>query len=100
MAEKKGKKSIEEKLKDGEIEMVESDDFPEGGIPPEESFSKPTFENYLALIQQMRGLKKTLTSAPTFTPKNFYESIQFYDTGGVRRLYLFVNLSWRYVVLT
>lgn len=55
---------------------------------------------YLVFLEAMRVNKKHLVTAPTFTPKNFYEQIQFYDTGGVRRLYLYINGDWRYVVLT
>lgn len=55
---------------------------------------------YLGFLESMRVNKKHLDTAPTFTPKNFYEQIQFYDTGGVRRLYLYINGDWRYVVLT
>lgn len=101
MADKKKKKSLEEQLKAGEIEMVDNT------VPPEvssqtsaEDPTKPSLETYVAILQQLRTQKRHLTSAPTFVPKNFYESIQFYDTGGVRRLYLYVNKTWRYVVLT
>lgn len=44
--------------------------------------------------------KQHLTSAPTFNPVNFYEQIQFYDDGTNRRIYLYINNTWRYVTLT
>ena len=100
MAEKK-KKSAIKKLRDGEVEILEPILPPEVKKTSEETDpSKPTLETYLSVLQQFRTKKKHLVSAPTFTPKNFYDSIQFYDTGGVRRLYLYVNNAWRYVVLT
>ena len=100
MAEKK-KKSALKKLRDGEVEILEPVLPPENLKKPEDTDpKKPNFESYVSLLQQLRGLKKHLESAPTFIPKSFYDSIQFYDTGGVRRLYLYVNNAWRYVVLT
>ena len=106
MAEEKKKKkkdkSIEDQLKDGEIEIVKAPEDPlknKQGAQVEDP-TKPSLEAYIGILQQMRSLKKHLTSAPTFVPKNFYDSIQFYDTGGVLRLYLYVNKVWRYVVLT
>ena len=102
MAEKKKKKSLEDQLKAGEIEMVDNTPPPSevSSQNTAEDPTKPTLETYLAILQQLRTQKRHLTSAPTFTPKNFYESIQFYDTGGTRRLYLYVNKTWRYVALT
>lgn len=45
-------------------------------------------------------LNEVFTSAPTYIPKTFREQFVFYDTGGVRRLYVYVNGSWRYSTLT
>lgn len=102
MAEKKKKKSAIDKLNSGEVEMVKPVEVPQDLKNKTEvkDPTQPSIEGYISILQQMRTKKKHLTSAPTFTPKNFYDSIQFYDTGGVRRLYLFVNNDWRYVVLT
>ena len=55
---------------------------------------------YLAFLEAMRTTKKHIDTAPTFTPKNFYEQIQFYDDGAIRRVYLYINGDWRYVALT
>lgn len=60
----------------------------------------PTLDDYIDLFFKFRKTKQHVTSAPTFVPQDFFDSIQFYDTGGVRRLYLYFNGSWRYVVLT
>lgn len=55
---------------------------------------------YLAFLEAMRVTKKTLDTAPTFTPKNFYEQIQFYENGATYRIYIHMNGTWRYVALT
>ena len=55
---------------------------------------------YIAFLEAMKTTKAHLDTAPTFTPKNFYEQIQFYDDGVNRRIYLYINGDWRYVALT
>jgi hypothetical protein len=52
------------------------------------------------LLNGLASVKKHLATAPTFTPRNFLEQIQFYDDGTDRRLYVFINGTWRYVTLT
>jgi hypothetical protein len=59
-----------------------------------------SLEDFLPLLLEITRPKQHLTAAPTFTPRNLLESIQLYDTGGVRRLYLYVNGTWRYSTLT
>jgi hypothetical protein len=93
-------KSTEEKLKAGEIEIITPESDPNDQNSNVPDFTMPTFESFIPILAQLRGLKKTLTAAPTFIPKNVPDSFQFYDSGGVRRLYLYVNKTWRYVVLT
>ena len=39
-----------------------------------------------------------LDSAPTDEPTN--GTLRLYDSGGVRRIYAFINGSWRYATLT
>lgn len=51
-------------------------------------------------LADLVGFLQLVTAAPTGTPKTFWDSVKLYDTGGVRRLYLYVNGSWRYCVLT
>lgn len=58
------------------------------------------FAPYVAFLEAMRVTKKHIDVAPTFTPKNFYDQIQLFDDGAVRRLYLYINGDWRYVALT
>lgn len=46
------------------------------------------------------ALKKHVTVAPTYTPKNFFEQTVYYDDGTNRRRYDYINGTWRYVTLT
>ncbi len=56
--------------------------------------------DYGVLLEAMRAPRRHLTAAPTSVPRNFAEQIQLYDDGVNRRLYLYVNGTWRYVALT
>lgn len=95
------KDEFNKKVKSGEVTFSkEKKPSEEKATNNSNKFDDSKIEDYVALFQKLRVTKRHLTSAPTFTPKDFYESIQFYDTGGVRRLYLFINGSWRYVALT
>jgi hypothetical protein len=55
---------------------------------------------YLAVLELLRKPNRHLSSAPTFTPRSLAESIQFYDDGTNRRIYAYVNGTWRYTTLT
>ena len=57
-------------------------------------------DTYIVFLEALRRMKQHRTTAPTFTPKNFLEQIQFYDDGSARKLYLYINKTWRYVSLT
>ena len=46
------------------------------------------------------GLKKTNSTAPTYTPKSFLEQIYLYKNGTDYRLYLYLNNEWKYIDLT
>lgn len=59
-----------------------------------------SLESLIPLVLQMQQLKQPLTSAPTFTPRNFFEQIQFVENGGIKRVYFYVNKTWRYSSLT
>lgn len=63
----------------------------DGSIDPEE---------LAPLLFALRTPRRHLTSAPDFVPQTFLEQIQLYDDGVDRRLYLYVNGTWRYVALT
>lgn len=45
-------------------------------------------------------LNEVFTAVPTYIPKTFTQQFCFYDTAGVRRLYVYVNSSWRFITLT
>lgn len=99
---KEDKPKKEEVISNGEqIEIVEDtsakEDLP---TPPEQVTFAQGIAPYLAFLEGMRVVKKSIDTAPTFTPKNFFEQIQFYDNAGTYRVYLYVNGDWRYVALT
>lgn len=52
------------------------------------------------IIYNLRTVKRHLTSAPTFTPKNYLEQFQLYDDGVDRRLYIYINGTWRFSALS
>lgn len=66
----------------------------------EANYPVETFEEFVAVLIALRKYRRHVTAAPTFKPKTFPEQIQLYDDGANRRLYLYVNGSWRYVALT
>lgn len=68
---------------------------PIGDVPFSEGIAP-----YLAFLEAMRVTKKSVDTAPTLTPKNFYEQIQFYENGATHRIYIHINGSWYYVALT
>jgi hypothetical protein len=71
---------------------------------PQEETKPSTFAELVdqldPILNAIRRIRAPLTAAPTFTPKNFLEQIQFYDYGGVQKLYLYINKVWRSVTLT
>ena len=73
------------------------------GQPAEPSQQTPLvtdFEMYLAVLEALQRPRRHLTTAPTFRPRNFAQQIQFYDDGTARRIYFYVNGTWRYNALT
>ena len=58
-------------------------------------------ESIISLIGKFSEAEKTLrhgSSAPAYVPKNFFEQFFVYESGTVRRLYVYVNATW--VLLT
>lgn len=94
--EKNALKQLDE---EGKIEVVKP---PEPVIPVEHKTSDKDKEidPYLAVLRGIIQNRRHLTVAPTLVPKNILEQIQFFDDGVNRRLYLYVNNTWRYVALT
>ena len=95
--ETKTKKQGEE-IETVEIPEQESGLSPQGEKPLEDI--KKALSPYVSFLEAMRTVKAHVDVAPTFTPKNFYEQIQFYDDGATRRIYIYINGDWRYVALT
>lgn len=56
----------------------------------------------LIKLENIIGLIKTVSVAPTHTPRNFFEQFIIYTSGATYRLYLYdvANNAWRYVALT
>lgn len=93
-------KKTEQPSEEG-IEIIkEKETQPEPVSPMTRKEIEDILAPFIGFLNAMRTTKGYITSAPIDTPKNFYDSIRFYDTGGVRRLYLYINGAWRYVVLT
>lgn len=57
-------------------------------------------DTYTVFLEMLRVLKQHRTSAPTEIPRSFLEQIQFYDDGANRRVYFYINKTWRYSTLT
>lgn len=62
---------------------------------------KPTL-NPVPRAQDVFGMFETVTSAPTKTPRNFFEQIKVYSSGGVFRIYIYdtVSNAWKNATLT
>lgn len=103
MAKGEQKVKKQDDLKEQEQIEIVDDSSTQDNLPPtpeqQISFAQG-IAPYLAFLEGMRVVKKSIDTAPTFTPKNFFEQIQFYDNSGTYRLYLYVNGDWRYVALT
>jgi hypothetical protein len=57
-------------------------------------------QTYEPLLSRMIRPKKHLTAVPTFVPQSAFDQWQLYDDGVNRRLYVYVNGTWRYTALT
>lgn len=60
--------------------------------------SQPEFNQ--SFIDDLTKIKQHGTTAPTYTPKKFIDQIYFYDDGVDRKLYLYINNTWRSTTLT
>jgi hypothetical protein len=57
-------------------------------------------ESFLPLLKEMMDVKRPLSSVPTFTPQNAFEQWQLYENGSTRRVYFYINGTWRFASLT
>lgn len=55
---------------------------------------------FIPILKELRSIKRALDTAPTFTPQNSVEQIQYYESGATKRLYIYIAGTWRYVALT
>lgn len=76
--------------------LAQQDQQPQGNTPDLTAF----VQTYAILLQQLRVIKRPVSSAPSTTPRTFFEQIQYYENGSTRRLYIYISGTWRYVALT
>jgi hypothetical protein len=88
-----------QRMQDGQVESHPLADL---GIGADDSPHHPGYslDDFLPLLVALLTPKTHLTTAPTFIPQNLLEAIQLYESGATRRLYVFVNGTWRYTALT
>jgi hypothetical protein len=68
--------------------------------PPQKDTDAIPSEGYRPIIEALRRLKPHRTTAPDFLPMTLLDQIQFYDDGSNRRVYFYINKTWRYAALT
>jgi hypothetical protein len=91
----------EQAKKKGEVEAFLADlGIEDDSAPHSLDQSAYALEDFIPVLVQLLMPRPHLTTAPTFTPKTFVDAIQLYDDGAARRLYLYVNDTWRYCTLT
>ena len=57
--------------------------------------------NYLN-IKNITDFLQVVSSIPSATPKNFFDQVKIYSSGGTFRLYVYnyIDNTWRYATLT
>lgn len=98
MDEEKDLKSTEDKIEDVTPE-------PPKDVATQESSASAQQEiqnilDFFSFLEYFRTAKRHLTTVPDFVPRTFWEQIQFLDDGVNRRIYVWVNGTWRYTALT
>lgn len=63
-------------------------------------FDQQVLETYIPLLKAIMSVKRPLEDPPTFVPQNAFEQWQVYENGVTRRVYYYVNDTWRYHALT
>lgn len=96
MAKDKENKDIEEVV----VEESKNNEETQSSSIEQQSDPNDPLSPYISFLTAMKTVKRAVATAPTLTPKNFYEQIQFYESGGVQRIYVWVEGTWRYVTLT
>jgi hypothetical protein len=91
---------LSQALQRGEAKQVKLDVQPQQQVPFAQPSTTPSIDEFIIVLSALRLTKKHLAAAPTSTPKNFLDQIQFYDDGTNRRVYFYVNKTWRFATLT
>lgn len=97
---------VQKKIKEGKVDFIDpvQDSKDALGQTPQSTQDpldiQAFVQTYAVLLQALRTIKRPVASAPTFTPRTLTDQIQYYDSGGTRRLYLYISGGWRYVALT
>jgi len=84
--------------KAGKVEYV--DPTKDAPPPPQKPAANEAPFDFSALLEELKTVRRAVSATPTYTPKNFLEQFVLYESGATRRLYIYVNRSWRYVALT
>lgn len=66
----------------------------------EEENTVDPLRQYEGLLSNLRRIKKPISAVPAFTPRSFYDQFQFYVNGSTKRLYIYMDNTWRYVNFT
>ncbi len=87
---------LAKEIKNGNVQIIP---------PPQQQTPVPqtpdsSLSQFIGLLTALRAPKQYVKTAPSLIPKTFLDQIQFYDDGVNRRLYLYINNTWRYVTLT
>lgn len=96
------KEDFEKLNKEEKVEYVKPPEQPQGSQATTEQRQQKDLDkfDFSAMLEQLKTIKRPVATAPTFTPKNFLEQFVLYESGATRRLYVYINRTWRYVALT
>lgn len=84
----------------GNIKVDKTDIIQQADSQAPRDLGQPNLADFLPILFALRAPRKHFASDPTFVPKSLLDQIQLYDDGTNRRLYLYINKTWRYVALT
>lgn len=95
------KRELDNLLKEG----TPGKDFEFTTPPPEQlqqaaTSAKSEKEENVDLIHALRKKKRPVSAVPTYVPRNLIEQFVLYENGATRRLYVWVEGTWRYAALT
>jgi hypothetical protein len=88
------KEEVNKLIKDRKINILEPE-----AVEPNKPADLPN-DDFIVILEALRRTKHTVSVVPTFTPRNFYDQIQFYKLDADYRVYLFVGGDWKYITLT